>query len=165
MALFRAQAHVVAADLRLLNNDGMPLPLLTLLRGSNMRLPSGEEFARRFGYESLKKDAIPASSQIAELFDDPEFRNRTPLWYYLLREAAVDAVYEPGPNSNHPMQKLGPMGSQIVAEVFYQVLRSDPGSIFNAGRHWQPPVFAFGVSKTPRALDSLPMVKELIQRR
>ncbi len=136
---------------------GIILPQVTLLRGSAMHLPSGEEFARHFNLPAIAASEIPAASGAAQaLFQDPGIRGRTPLWYYLLRESAVAAVFEPGPRDESVMlHKLGPVGSRIVAEVFYQVLAADGNSIFNAGKHWQPPSCAVGLSKTPERLRTL----------
>lgn len=50
-------------------------------------------------------------------------QTKTPLWYYVLREAAV--LF--GGN------QLGPVGGRIVAETFVRILKRDPGSYLNAG--------------------------------
>jgi hypothetical protein len=49
--------------------------------------------------------------------------NKTPLWYYVLREAAVLA----GGN------QLGPVGRRIVAETFVRLLKRDASSYLNSG--------------------------------
>jgi hypothetical protein len=118
-----------------------PLPELTLRRGSRVRLPSGEEFARRFGYPPLGSDQIPARPEDKEFFQKDSLRGRTPLWYYLLREAAVEAVLEPEPEGRLTIQKLGTIGGRIVAEVIYQLLNADYSSIAHAGRGWEPSQF------------------------
>lgn len=128
-----------------------------------MCLPSGERFAAHFGYPVLNPKLIPALPDDRELFDDPEFHNQTPLWYYLLREAAIEPVFEATRADQIPIQKLGPIGSQIVAEVFYRVLSADLASILHEGRSWRPPVFVFGKSKRPRPLDSMSMIVELVE--
>ena len=46
---------------------------------------------------------------------------RTPLWYYVLREAAV----------LHNGDQLGPVGGRIVAETFVRMLKRDPDSFLN----------------------------------
>jgi hypothetical protein len=46
---------------------------------------------------------------------------KTPLWYYVLREAMV----KNGGN------KLGPLGGQIVAETFVRMLKRDADSFMN----------------------------------
>ncbi|HEX8655885.1 MAG TPA: hypothetical protein VF690_00030, partial [Hymenobacter sp.] len=52
---------------------------------------------------------------------------RTPLWYYILKEAEVLA------SGNH----LGPVGGRIVTEVFVRLLQENPDSILNHPE-WQP---------------------------
>src|SRR5205814_2116843 len=49
-----------------------PLPELTLRRGSRVRLPSGEEFARRFGYKPLDAEQIPAREEDRKFFQQDD---------------------------------------------------------------------------------------------
>lgn len=142
---------------------GMSLPLMSLLRGSRMQLASGEELARHFGFALLPQEEIGASAELSAFFRDSAFHGRTPLWYYLLREAAVDSVYEAGPRTSEPMQKLGQLGSRIIVETFHQVLKADGDSMLHAGRNWRPPFLVHGLSETPRRLDSLPEIKGLVR--
>jgi hypothetical protein len=144
-----------------------PLPELTLRRGSRVRLPSGEEFAQRFGYTSLPAGQIPARPEDAEFFQQDGFRERTPLWYYLLREAAVEDVREgEREDGRWKIQKLGTTGGRIVAEVIHQLLNADYNSIVNAGKDWRPPSFTFGTFGTqtePRSLDSMQEIVEFVR--
>jgi len=160
-ANFRARAltPLHAAELML------PLPELTLRRGSKMHLPSGEEFADHFNLPKLAPVDIPALPEDKEFFEQPEFRGRTPLWYYLLREAAVHAISDPEPSvpPDPPMQKLGMIGSRIVAEVLLQILNADGESIRNEGKQWKPPKFVYGLSKIPRPINSMPDLVEFVR--
>jgi hypothetical protein len=52
----------------------------------------------------------------------------TPLWYYLLKEAALLA----------DGKRLGPLGSRIVAEVFIGLLQGDSFSYLSNTRGWKP---------------------------
>jgi hypothetical protein len=52
----------------------------------------------------------------------------TPLWFYILREAAVTASGE----------RLGPVGGRIVAEVVIALLDRDPTSVRSADTEFQP---------------------------
>jgi hypothetical protein len=160
IALFRS-----AGAPRTLKEFMMPLPELTLKRGSKIHLPSGEQFAGCFGFPKIGRTDIPALPEDRAFFDNAEFHDRTPLWYYLLREASLEMTQEPEPGNpfGAPIQKLGSIGSQIVAEVFFQVLATDADSILNAGRNWQPPQFVFGSSGSARALDTMPNVVDFIQ--
>ena len=54
--------------------------------------------------------------------------NRTPLWYYILREAAVLV----GGN------QLGPVGGRIVAETFVRLLKRDASSYLNVPGGFTP---------------------------
>jgi hypothetical protein len=62
------------------------------------------------------------SQQQAQVLQQAGFLERTPLWYYILAEAAVLG------NG----QRLGPVGSTIVAEVLVGLMRRSPNSILNA---------------------------------
>ncbi len=132
------------------------LPEITLTRGSNARLPSGEEFATHFGYEPLPHKRIHAFPEDESFFKQAGMRGRTPLWYYLLREAAVEEKAEPATDTDsEPIQKLGRIGSRIVAETLYQVLSADRNSIFNAGKNWRPPIIELPSSRRSFRLRSM----------
>jgi hypothetical protein len=130
-----------------------PLPEMTLKRGSKIRLPSGEEFARRFKFDPIDSEEIfPGQDEFFEC----GLKGRTPLWYYLLREAIIEPNPEPVViGINRQLQKLGTLGSRIVAETLYQLLNADAQSIAHAGRAWQPPVFTFGSPNRSWCLNSL----------
>ena len=133
------------------------LPEMTLKRGARVRLPSGQEFARRFGFPELPPDAIAARPEDQDFFRQSGLSQRTPLWYYLLREAAVEAVYEPEPGGTgtRTVQKLGTIGGRIVAETIHQLLNADYNSIRHAGKGWRPPEFTFDGTPGPQRLDSM----------
>ncbi len=150
-ALYDLHALAPAAPGRLIPS----LPELTLQRGSRTRLPSGQELARHFGYPELAPDSIAARPEDQDFFRASGFRERTPLWYYLLREAALEAVYEAEPDGRHKVQKLGTIGGRIVAETFYQILHADGDSILHAGRSWRPPTLVFGELEAAQTLDSM----------
>jgi hypothetical protein len=54
--------------------------------------------------------------------------NKTPLWYYVLREAAVLS------DGN----QLGPVGGRIVAETFVRMLKRDASSYLNVTGGFAP---------------------------
>ena len=56
------------------------------------------------------------------------FENSTPLWYYILKEAEVIT-------EGH---RLGPVGSEIVGEVFLGLLQADPASYLSVQPTWKP---------------------------
>jgi hypothetical protein len=56
------------------------------------------------------------------------FLERTPLWYYVLKEAEVRA------NGN----SLGELGSRILCETIIGLLVNDPNSYLNQEGGWDP---------------------------
>jgi hypothetical protein len=69
-----------------------------------------------------------SSDEQVQVLQDAEFLQRkTPLWYYILAEAA----------SLEGGERLGPVGSTIVAEVLVGLIRRSEGSIL-ATANWQP---------------------------
>jgi LysM repeat protein len=118
--------------------DGSPqgdrglLAVRNLLRGYRMRMPTGQAVARRLGLPPLTPNQIKlaaASDQQVQALTEGGFLGRTPLWYYLLAEAA------------HPRfgtgQRLGPAGSTIIAEVLIGLIRRSEDSILSTPG-WQP---------------------------
>ena len=101
-----------------------------LLRGLALGLPSGQAMAKSFGITPLTAAEIlaglPTSQADALQAGSGALLKRTPLWYYVLREAAVLRNGE----------QLGPVGGRIVAQTFLTMLRRDPDSFLN-----QPAVF------------------------
>lgn len=96
-----------------------------LLRGYSLGLPSGESVAERIGHQM-------AASKVADglhkdLLNDPILRGKTPLWYYVLREAEQEE------NNG----RLGPVGSRIVAETLVGLIKKSPHSILN-DKEWLP---------------------------
>jgi hypothetical protein len=97
-----------------------------LLRHLTFSLPSGQRVARAM------KAKVPAIVELQEgdLIDlKPHgLHNRTPLWFYILKEAEVLAAGE----------HLGPVGGRIVAEVFIGLLQGDPYSYLSQDVDWTP---------------------------
>jgi len=110
------------------------LAVRTLLRGFRVNLPSGEdvaaEIARRMpGIKVLTEDEI-VSGPHKDVLTNPRygFRNSTPLWYYILKEAEVAPLEG---------KQLGPIGSYIVADVILGALAADADSYLSAPG-WEP---------------------------
>ena len=89
-----------------------------LQRGMGTGLPSGEAVARAVG-------APPLTRQELALGD---WQDETPLWLYILREAAV----------RHGGDHLGDVGGRIVAEVIIGIIRRDPESYLANDPSWRP---------------------------
>ena len=99
------------------------LAIRNLLRGFLLSIPTGQALAQAMnvkplGEAELLQDAAPGVEQALR---EGRFLQRTPAWFYILKEAEVRAGGE----------HLGPVASRIVAEVFVGLLRADPDSILN----------------------------------
>ncbi len=96
------------------------LAVRDLQRGQGVGLPSGEAVARHLGVTALTSDEVGLRVI--------GWTGETPLWYYVLREAAVTTSGE----------RLGPVGGRIVAEVIVTLLNRDPASVRFADPEWEP---------------------------
>jgi hypothetical protein len=96
-------------------------------RGVMMQLPSGQDVARAMRIVPLapKQIAVGPDGEIAAKHG---FDRRTPLWYYILKEAEVEGGGI----------RLGQVGSRIIAKVFVGLLEGDPESYLAQCRHWRP---------------------------
>lgn len=94
-----------------------------LLRHLTFSLPSGQTVARAMRLDPLTKDEL---ADVAELGAGLE--RRTPLWFYILREADKRA----------DGKTLGPVGGRIVAEVFIGLLEGDRMSYLMQEPDWTP---------------------------
>jgi len=112
-----------------------------LQRGQSYGLPSGEALARHLGAEPLSADEVGLAAH--------GWEGETPLWYYLLREAAARGGGD----------RLGPIGGRIVAEVLLGIIDHDPESYRAVERDWQPTLPAarpgrFGIADLLLAADA-----------
>lgn len=103
------------------------LALRNLLRGQQLGLPSGQDVARALGMTPLPDDQILIGAATGDPTDrrpiteiSPNFAGSTPLWVYVLAEAA-----------QLPSGRLGPVGGRLVAETVIGLLASDPSSILH----------------------------------
>jgi heme peroxidase len=112
------------------DQDKARLALRNLLRGYLLRLPTGQAVATALGLTPLTAAEIEAAAasadQVAAL-QAGGFSARTPLWYYVLAEAAHGGG-----------QHLGPVGSTIVAEVLIGLARRSKQSILT-DPNWHGP--------------------------
>ncbi len=118
--------------------DRARLAVRNLLRGYLLRLPTGQAVVRALRQKLSGVRDIPvlganriwnaaASADQVGVLENAGYLNRTPLWYYILAEAAI---LENG-------QRLGPVGSTIVAEVLVGLVRRSENSILRTN-NWQP---------------------------
>jgi hypothetical protein len=91
-----------------------------LQRGQAIGLASGEAIAARMGIEPLDAEEVGLATL--------GWRQETPLWYYVLREAHA---LEDG-------NRLGPVGGRIVSEVLLGILDGDSASYRAVDPGWTP---------------------------
>ena len=92
-----------------------------LLRHLTFKVPSGQSVAKAMRLPAL------SSSDLADLAPFG-LDTRTPLWFYLLREAQIKKAGE----------TLGPVGGRIVAEVFIGLMQGDATSYLIQDSAWTP---------------------------
>jgi hypothetical protein len=119
---------MLAKELHDLPGGGGNLAVRNLKRGVMLGLPSGQDVA-----SAMKiKDAI-TPDEIATGLDGAVAKKhglhkKTPLWYYILKEAKV----------RHDGLRLGPVGSRIVSEVFVGLVHGDHQSYLWMAKDWKP---------------------------
>lgn len=102
-----------------------------LLRHLTFSLPSGQRVAKAMNLPILSQGDLADLRQYG--LDD-----RTPLWFYILREAGVIANGE----------RLGPVGARIIAEVFIGLLQGDRSSYLSQDPDWEPLLPTIDPSRT-----------------
>jgi len=107
------------------------LPVRNLLRGYMLRLPVGQAVAKALDLQvmdpaEIEQVAQSVSEEQLAAIRAGDFARRTPLWYYILAEAATA-----------PFGRLGPVGSTIVAEVLIGLIRGSKDSILRK-KDWKP---------------------------
>ena len=102
---------------------GTPTSLATrnLVRNLTMGVPSGQGVAAAMQLPPL------APADLADL-SQYTLHERTPLWFYVLREAQVTSAGE----------HLGPVGGRIVAEVIVGLIQGDSTSYLRQDPDWTP---------------------------
>ena len=108
-------------------NSARSLPVRNLLRGLRLGLPSGQDVAHAMGISPLSDEELLGDVGIE---DDAKahFGAHAPLWFYILKEAKVQAQAE----------HLGAVGGRIVAEVLIGLLAGDPLSFLSVDPTWTP---------------------------
>jgi len=107
------------------------LAIRNLHRGVALDLPSGQGVAKRMKVQALSKAEMLQNTTANEKNilqgNNDLLINKTPLWYYILKEAEVRQ------NGEH----LGAVGGRIVVEVFVRILQEDGDSILRQN-NWKP---------------------------
>ena len=122
------------------------LALRNLVRGYLLRLPTGQAVAERVvasgllpaGTTPITPEQIRAVAQAANAeqlaaLTAGGFDQRTPLWYYMLAEAAQTRQTR---NVSH----LGPVASAIISEVLVQLVRLADDDCLAAKGKWRPAI-------------------------
>jgi hypothetical protein len=103
--------------------EGEPVSLASrnLVRGLALGVPSGQRVAAAMRLPALAR---------ADLEDLADFglQTRTPLWFYVLREAQVQQNGE----------RMGDVGGRIVAEVILGLIEGDRQSYLRQDPGWEP---------------------------
>ena len=116
---------------------GAMLAVRNLLRGYLLRMPTGQALAQAMNItpltagelEEVAAEVTPPAGGESQLdvLRSSGFAERTPLWYYILAEAAFHA------KGKH----LGPLGSTLVAEVLIGLIQKSENSILR-NKLWEP---------------------------
>ncbi|HET9559484.1 MAG TPA: peroxidase, partial [Actinomycetota bacterium] len=101
-------------------DDYGSLAVRDLQRGQGVGLPSGEAVARRLGVEPLTPEQVGLGQA--------GWRQETPLWFYLLKEAEHRGGGE----------RLGPVGGRLVGEVLVGIVDADGESYRAVDPGWRP---------------------------
>jgi hypothetical protein len=100
--------------------DYHSLAVRDLQRGQGVGLPSGEAVARYIEVTALTAEQVGIATT--------GWKGETPLWYYILREAAACTGGD----------RLGPVGGRIVAEVLVGLINADATSFRTNSQGWRP---------------------------
>ncbi|MET0693736.1 MAG: heme peroxidase family protein [Propionibacteriaceae bacterium] len=101
-----------------------------LLRGYLLAIPTGQAVATALGATPLTAQEVQQgnNSVVNDALAAGGFLTKTPLWYYILKEAEVQAAGN----------SLGEVGSRIVNETILGQLHADPASYLNSPGGWDP---------------------------
>ncbi|WP_235681710.1 peroxidase family protein [Halorubrum salinarum] len=107
------------------------LAVRNLRRGKALGIPSGQDVAARMGYDPIRNEAFGEDSPMMKTLRahgrgaDPD----SPLWYYVLAEA----------EHQQDGERLGAVGSRIVAETLIGLIEADETAYPNAAPDdWEP---------------------------
>ena len=122
-------AHALMALQPEVVGDGeASLAVRNLLRAHAFQLPSGEEVAKAMGITPFDVDDLFPGDDAEAAGLRWAFRYGSPLWFYLLREAALMTGGE----------RLGPVGGRLVAETIIGLMEADATSYLGHDTNWQP---------------------------
>jgi hypothetical protein len=132
--------HLVGEDKQLLKNSMASLAVRNLLRGYILRLPTGQAVARELGLVPMTGAEVidaAAGQEQKDVLAQTGLAEETPLWFYILAEAAHGRAKAEAENKDKRVDHLGPVGSRIVAEVLIGLIRRSKDSILGI-KGWEP---------------------------
>ena len=105
------------------------LAVRNLLRSRLIGLPSGQVVAQAMNAPVMSAAQV-ASGSHHHIMRRHGFENQTPLWYYVLKEAEIF----------HQGERLGPVGSRLLAETFVGLIQGSQHSILRGdfSQYWRP---------------------------
>lgn len=111
-----------------------------LRRGFVLSIPSGQAMAKLFGLTPLSAGEIrrDMSLNVQLVLEQGCFLQKTPLWFYILREAEINGG-----------KSLGLLGSAMVAETFIGVMQLDQNSYLAEDKSWHPGRPVPGATRQP----------------
>lgn len=119
-------------DVAVTDNFMKMLAKRNMVRGLALGLPSGQAVAKKIAATELTPAELQSGNTVAEnavLNASAQLLlKKTPLWYYILKEAEI----------KKSGNGLGEVGSVILAETFYRLLKEDKDSYFNATPAFKP---------------------------
>ncbi len=119
----------IVPQLHDLPGGGGNLALRNLRRGVFLGLPSGQDVAKAMQIANPLTPAEIATGPDGAVAQAHGLHLKTPLWYYILKEAEVRGGGE----------RLGPVGATLVAEVFVGLVHGDHESyLWQKGLNWKP---------------------------
>lgn len=119
----------IAPMLHTLPGGGGNLAARNMKRGARLGLPCGQDVATAMGIKDpITPDEIAANGEDGKTAKQQGLHQKTPLWYYILKEAQIRRNGE----------RLGPVGSFIVAEVFVGLVHGDHESYLWKKTNWKP---------------------------
>jgi Animal haem peroxidase len=129
------QVFLATMAARVRSGSDQILPLRTLHRGAAVRLASGQgavEYLLEKPVTSVTAQPSPdyvSGRSPWDRLDACDLSKEIPLWYFILMEAELNEVGN----------RLGCVGSTIVAGTIAEALWSNPKSFLHLGHDWEPP--------------------------
>ena len=115
-------------ELHTLPGGGGNLAFRNMKRGVNLGLPSGQDVAKAMRIKNPLTPQEIASGPEGQVAKKQGLDKATPLWYYILKEAQV----------RHNGERLGPVGSILISEVFVGLIHGDTKSFLWQAKNWKP---------------------------